>query len=81
MREIAAMPDGEEKTAARRTVQQLGSGNLRMYAGRSRDDGASLISLHDGAGRTRLRLRVDTLGTAVIEFVNPDGSVARTISP
>jgi hypothetical protein len=38
MREIAAMPDGEEKTAARRTVQQLGSGNLRMYAGRSRDD-------------------------------------------
>ncbi|HEX6134795.1 MAG TPA: hypothetical protein VFZ24_12580 [Longimicrobiales bacterium] len=80
-RAIAAMPDGPERTAARRELQRLGGGDLRLYAGRSRDDGASLISMHDGSGRTRLRLRVDTLGAAVIEFLNSDGSVARTISP
>jgi hypothetical protein len=72
-REIRAMPDGEAKTAALREWREIAQPRLRLYAGRSRDDGASLVSLHDGEGRTRLRLRVDTLGAAVIEFLNSDG--------
>jgi hypothetical protein len=50
----------------------------RLYAGRGRD-GAALLSLSDPAGRARLRLRVDSLGTASIEFLNESGQVTRRL--
>jgi hypothetical protein len=50
----------------------------RLYAGRGRD-GAALLSLSDPAGRARLRLRVDSLGTASIEFLNESGQVTRRV--
>ena len=50
----------------------------RLYAGRGRD-GAALVSLADPAGRARLRLRVDSLGAASIEFLDVGGKVTRRI--
>src|SRR5256885_1842295 len=50
----------------------------RLYAGRGRD-GASIVTLGDPAGRARLRLRVDSLGAASIEFLNDSGRVVRRL--
>ena len=50
----------------------------RMYVGRGRD-GAALVTLADAAGRTRLRLRVDSIGAAAIEFLNDSGRVVQRI--
>ena len=50
----------------------------RLYVGRTRD-AAAVLSLADPSGRTRLRLRVDSLGTASIEFVNDSGRVTRRL--
>jgi hypothetical protein len=50
----------------------------RLYVGRTRD-GASQLILSDGAGKARLRLRVDSAGPARIEFLDDSGHVARAI--
>ncbi len=50
----------------------------RVYVGRSRD-GASQLSLSDGAGKVRLRLSVDSAGSALIAFLDDSGRVIRTI--
>ena len=76
---IATLPAGAGRTAARRRLQELGSGRLRVYVGRSRDDGASLVSLSSADGRERLRLVVDSMGTAAIEFLGDSGQVVKRI--
>jgi hypothetical protein len=53
----------------------------RLYVGRSRDDGSTLVSMHDADGRERLRLLVDTLGAASIEFLDDGGKVVRRLGP
>ncbi len=50
----------------------------RFYAGRGRD-GAAIVSLSDPTGRARLRLRVDSLGEASIEFLDNEGKVTRRL--
>jgi len=52
----------------------------RLYVGRSAD-GAAILSLADPAGRARLRLRVDSLGGASLEFLNDSGRVVRRLAP
>jgi hypothetical protein len=75
---INAMPDGPAKTAAmeRLTAPRAGvpPGAQRVYVGR--DYGrAAVLNLSDRAGRTRLRLRVDSLGVASMEFLDENGRV------
>ena len=50
----------------------------RMFVGRDRSKSA-LMSLSDPQGRVRLRLAVDSLGTARIEFLDAEGKLTRTI--
>jgi hypothetical protein len=76
---IARLPAGAQRNAARRELRALGAGRMRVYVGRSRDDGASLVSLSAGDGSERLRLSVDTAGVAVIEFLNDSGRVVKRI--
>lgn len=78
-RAIDRMPAGTAKDAARARLRDMRA-RLRVYVGRARDDGASLISLSDGAGKERLRLRVDSAGAASIAFVDATGRVVREIS-
>jgi hypothetical protein len=40
---------------------------------------AAVVNLSDRAGRTRLRLVVDSLGNAGILFLDANGKVVRTI--
>ena len=49
-----------------------------MFVGRDRSKSA-LVSLSDPQGKVRLRLAVDSLGAARIEFLDADGRVTRAI--
>jgi hypothetical protein len=70
---VEEMPDGPAKTRAQEELRQY-SPKFRMYIGRGRS-GSSLLELADPHGRTRLRLEVDTSGTARIEFLDENGHV------
>jgi|SRR5712692_8955904 len=68
------MPDGPAKTEERERLRQYRP-KPRLYVGRSRDDGKSLVQLSDAEGRPRLQLVVDADGAARIEFLNEGGQV------
>jgi hypothetical protein len=75
---INAMPD----TAARRVALQrlfapvngVPLAATRLYAGRDTEKNA-VVNLFDPLGRIRLRLRVDSLGRASVDFLNDSGRV------
>lgn len=75
--EIVKMPKGPARDSA---MQQLikGSGQ-RVFFGRSRDK-AAVVQLSDAHRHPRLRLMVDSTGSATIEFLDDSGHVARRIS-
>jgi hypothetical protein len=73
-----ALKDSAAKADSMKVLDAL-SGTQRLYAGRGRN-GSSLVSLSDPGGKVRLRLSVDTLGAAKIEFLSAAGEVIRTIN-
>ena len=76
-----ALPDGPEKT---RRLQQLrdspigeaGKSMLRVFVGKL-PDRSSVLMLGDPAGRTRLRLTVDSLGVPGMDFLDDAGRIVR----
>jgi len=79
---INKMPDGPAKTAA---LQQLNAPvdgaprfASRVYVGRDTSK-AAVVNLGDRMGRTRLRLVVDSLNVARIEFLDENGQVTGRI--
>lgn len=74
-REIQSMPQGAEREAAVAQFRETYRSTFRFFAGRNRDDGASVVHLYDGEGKPGIRMRVDTSGTASLEFYGEDGEV------
>jgi len=74
---IMRLPDGPEKT---RRLQQLrdspvgegGKSMMRVFVGRTPERSA-LVQLSDPTGRPRVRLTVDSLGAAALEFLDAAG--------
>jgi len=60
-------------------LDQLYGPRTRLYAGRL-ENRSSQMKLSDAFGRERLRLVVDSAGSARIEFLNDAGKVVRTIT-
>jgi hypothetical protein len=77
---LGKMPDGPEKTQERQRLREFRP-RYRMYIGRSRDNGASLVQLNDGEGRPRLQMIVETNGAARIEFLDQNGKVVNRMVP
>lgn len=81
---LQKMADGPAKDSARRRI--LGPINgvpqfaPRVFVGR-RDNGNAALVLMDPKGRPRLRLIVDSLGSARIEFLNDSNRVVRAVTP
>jgi hypothetical protein len=79
---INAMPDGPAKEAAlarlREPVNGVPLSAQRVYVGRDPAK-AAIVNLGDRMGRPRLRLIVDSLGVARIEFLDEDGRVTQRI--
>jgi hypothetical protein len=75
---VFAMPDGVAKDAA---FQKLRSEGLlpaqRIFVGKY--DGNAAVSLFDGNSKVRLRMTVDQMGEARIEFLDVEGQITRTI--
>jgi hypothetical protein len=75
---IRAMPEGAARTEALRQLTQPVNGvplsARRVFIGRDATKGAALV-LSDRLGKPRIRLRVDSLGAASLEFVNDSGRV------
>jgi hypothetical protein len=82
MDSINRMPDGPAKTAARQKLNGLRKG-IPMFAPRvfvGRDPSRSaILRLSDPMGRPRLRMIVDSLGAARIEFLDGRGRVVQQI--
>ena len=81
---INRLPDGPDKTERTRRFRQQAvergvAGAQRLYAGKQADR-AAVVMLADPRGRPRLRLRVDSLGAARIEFLDAGGKVTRVLS-
>jgi hypothetical protein len=82
MDSVNRMPDGPAKTAARQKLNGLRNG-VPMFAPRvfvGRDPSRSaILRLSDPMGRPRLRMIVDSLGAARIEFLDGRGRVMQQI--
>jgi hypothetical protein len=74
---IDNMKDSAAKADSLKVLSQLDP-KQRLYAGRARN-GSSLVTLSDALGRVRLRLSVDSLGKASIDFLGDKGQVVREI--
>ena len=77
MLRVVAMPPGAARDRAS-AAAHLSGGRSRLWLGRS-TDGVSGLELKDGAGRVRLRLRVDADGAARIDFLNAAERVTRSV--
>ncbi len=73
------LPEGARRDSAQQAVTRLFPSPRRLFAGRDRD-GNAVLNLNDGAGRTRLRLVVDSAGGARLEFMDTAGKVTRTVA-
>ena len=78
MDSVNKQPDGPAKIEAR--AKLLGPRNgvpmyaERVYVGRNRAK-AAVLNLSDREGKPRIRLQVDSLGAASLEFLDANGSV------
>ena len=75
---INRLPDGTEKTAALERWAAPRNGvplaAPRVYLGRDRSR-AAVLNLFDPNGKPRLRLKVDSLGSPSLEFLDEQGTV------
>jgi hypothetical protein len=79
---IKKMPAGPEREAAMKRFMEPRPGEplfaQRVYVGRDPSKTA-LVLLSDKMGHPRLRLSVDSLGKASLDFLDVDGKVTRSI--
>jgi hypothetical protein len=81
MDSIKKLPQAEQAAAREKLMAPRNGVPLfaqRVYVGRDPAKSA-LVNLADPMGRVRLRLRVDSLGTASLEFLDPEGRVTSRI--
>jgi hypothetical protein len=75
---IMKLPEGAVRNEALQKWQAPRNGvplaATRLYVGRTVQK-ASVVNLNDPQGRTRLLLKVDSLGVASIEFLDENGKV------
>jgi hypothetical protein len=80
---IRKMPAGAAKDSATKHFMELRPGEplaaQRVSIGRDASKSALLV-LSDEMGRPRLRLGVDSLSVARVDFLDEGGRVARTLS-
>ena len=79
---LQKMPDGPAKDSAMKRFMEPRPGEplfaQRVYVGRDPSKTA-LVLLSDKMGHPRLRLSVDSLGKASLDFLDAEGKVARSI--
>lgn len=80
-KKITSMPDGPEKTALLKQVQEAGTfGTQRLYVGKTQARDSTIV-LSDAKARPRITLKVSPDGRASIDFLDETGKIVRTVSP
>ena len=81
---IRTMPDGPAKDDRMRrfraSMEARGAFPAQRFFAGKRPDKSSTVMLADRKGRARLRLSVDSLGSARIEFLDDSGRVTRSLT-
>jgi hypothetical protein len=81
---IRALPDGPAKDERMRrfrtSMEARGAFPAQRFFAGKRPDKSSTVMLADRKGRARLRLSVDSLGLARIEFLDDSGRVTRSLT-
>lgn len=75
-----AMPEGPEKAAELKRLEEIFSVATRVQVGKGRDRSAA-VGLHDAKGRPRIVLNVTAEGEASISFLDENGKAVRTLKP
>jgi hypothetical protein len=83
LRAVYSLPQGAARDSARRALDKRTYNGLpmdahRVFIGRDHTQSA-IVRLSDLQGRTRLRILVDSLGSARIEFLDDQGRVIRAL--
>src|SRR5262249_41362487 len=76
---VKKMPDGPEKTAAAKKLQEAAVSATRVVVGKS--EKRAVVMLADGKGRPRINLAVDAAGDARLEFLDETGKVVYRLPP
>jgi hypothetical protein len=76
---VTKLAEGPQRDSAMRALQKLAADSgltpaPRILIGRGSEKAAT-VRLNDPAGRTRILLRVDSLGTPTMQFLDPAGNV------
>ncbi len=72
--EIAKMPDGEAKTAAKKKLQEDNFSPTRVYVGKN-DQKESEVTLYDAKGNARIKMSVTAEGVPKLDFLDANGRV------
>jgi len=72
--EIAKMPEGEAKAAAKKSFDELNVSPTRLYVGKNAEK-ESELTLYDGSGKPRIRMVVTADGAQRLDFLDAAGRV------
>jgi hypothetical protein len=78
--EIMNMSEDEQNVLMQERMASGYYGQPRMFVGKQ-DDGSTAVDLMDKNGVSRLRFMVSAEGEAVIEFLDAEGQVTRSLTP
>lgn len=79
LNEANALPEGAQRDAAVKAARaKAPAGPRRVFVGKNTDKSAT-VSLADGQGRPRLVMKVETDGSASIDFLDADGKTVQRI--
>ena len=76
--EIAKMPDGEAKTAAKKKLQEDNFSPTRVYVGKNAEK-ESEVTLYDANGKARIKMLVSAEGTPKLDFLDAAGKVTYSL--
>lgn len=76
--ELAAMPEGDSKTAASKQLDLLNASPTRLYVGKNADK-ESEVTLYDGSGKARIRMLVAADGSPRLDFLDASSRVIYTL--
>lgn len=76
--QIASMPDGPAKTAAKKTLDEANASPTRLYVGKNAEK-ESEITLYDASGKARIKMVVTADGQPRLDFLDAAGKVIYTL--
>ena len=75
---ISKMPDGPEKQAARKSLNEANFSPTRIFVGKTKEREAK-VTLYDAKGKARINMMVDASGAPRLDFLDENGKVTYSV--